>query len=150
MRELAVFYCQLCGYYAYYQTERHPSCPKCGAQKNMTPLKIHYSEFMHMSCRERDEYLSMEILNLNPSLMERLTAPHHQYNSREIIAELSVEIMRLETENKKLNDTLRWMHDTIWEMIRGRRGSFQREAAMAKIEPLRIVPGVNCELHSEQ
>lgn len=30
MRELAVFYCPDCGHYAYYQTSRHPVCPKCG------------------------------------------------------------------------------------------------------------------------
>lgn len=29
MRELAVFYCPKCGYYAYYQTSRHPQCPRC-------------------------------------------------------------------------------------------------------------------------
>ena len=33
MRELAVFYCPKCGHYAYYQTSRHPQCPKCAAQE---------------------------------------------------------------------------------------------------------------------
>ena len=32
MRELAVFYCPDCGHYAYYQTSRHPVCPKCGEE----------------------------------------------------------------------------------------------------------------------
>ena len=34
MRELAVFYCPKCGHYAYYQTSRHPQCPKCGTWVN--------------------------------------------------------------------------------------------------------------------
>lgn len=35
MRELAVFYCPKCGHYAYYQTSRHPQCPKCGCEEAM-------------------------------------------------------------------------------------------------------------------
>ena len=87
MRELAVFYCPKCGHYAYYQTSRHPQCPKCGCEEAMYMVRMHYTEFMRMSCDERDEFLSKEILKTNPSLVERLTAPHKRYNSREIIAE---------------------------------------------------------------
>lgn len=149
MRELAVFYCQSCGYYAYYQTERHPICPRCGIHQNMKALKMHYAEFMHMSCHERDEYLSVEILNLSPTLAGRLSSSGRRYNSREIIAEMRIEIMKLETENKKLSDTLKWMHDTIWEMLRNRRGSGQPEAAVTKTEPLQVVITADCEIHSE-
>ena len=60
MRELAVFYCTRCGYYAYYQTSRHPQCPKCLAPEAMSMARMHYMEFMQMSYRERDEYLSMK------------------------------------------------------------------------------------------
>lgn len=55
MRELAVFYCPDCGHYAYYQTSRHPVCPKCGDGRTaMCMLKMYYTEFMNMTCEERD------------------------------------------------------------------------------------------------
>ena len=122
MRELAAFYCPRCGYYAYYQTSRHPQCPRCQVPEVMSMVKMHYTEFMHMSCRERDDYLAQAILAANPSLMERLTAPHRRYDSRRIIAEMNTIILNLSAENKVLNDTVRWMHDTIWQLLRERRG----------------------------
>lgn len=125
MRELAAFYCPRCGYYAYYQTSRHPQCPRYHSQETMHMVRMHYKEFMDMSCQERDDYLGNEILKHNPSLMERLTEPHKKYNSREIIAEMNMEIMRLDTENKVLSDTIKWMHDTIWEMIREQKKAEQ-------------------------
>lgn len=136
MRELAVFYCPKCGYYAYYQTSRHPQCPRCGLKETMHMARMYYTEFMHMNCRERDEYLSMEILKTNPSLVERLTFPHKQYNGHEIIAEMNTEIMRLDTENKILSDTVKWMHDTIWELMREKKGldDGQKQAAASKEE----------------
>ena len=129
MRELAVFYCPKCGHYAYYQTSRHPQCPKCGTQEAMHMVRMHYSEFMRMSCDERDEFLSREILKTNPSLITRLTEPHKRYNSREIIAEMNNVIMNLDTENKILSDTVKWMHDTIWEMIREQKGYTDKNVA---------------------
>ena len=131
MRELAVFYCPKCGHYAYYQTPRHPQCPKCGAPGAMPMVRMHYSEFMHLTCEERDEYLSKEILKSNPSFMARLITPHQKYNSREIIAEMNNDIMNLDAENKILSDTVKWMHDTIWEMIREKKALEQAEAAAA-------------------
>ena len=68
-----------------------------------------------MGCRERDDYLAQEIMKDNPSFLKRINAPHKRFNSREIIAEMNIEIMRLDTENKILSDTVKWMHDTIWE-----------------------------------
>lgn len=125
MRELAVFYCPKCGHYAYYQTSRHPQCPKCGAQEAMYMVRMHYTEFMRMSCDERDEFLSREILKTNPSLITRLTEPHKRYNSREIIAEMNNVIMNLDIENKILSDTVKWMHDTIWELMHEKQESGQ-------------------------
>ena len=72
MRELAAFYCPKCGYYAYYQTSRHPQCPRCNSKDTMNMVRMHYKEFMNMSCQERDDYLGNEILKQNPSLMERI------------------------------------------------------------------------------
>lgn len=119
MRELAVFYCPKCGHYAYYQTSRHPNCPKCDIPSHLA--RIHYSQFMQMSYEERDEFLSQEILSSNPSLMKRLTFPSKKYNSREIIAEMNMVIMQLDTENKVLSDTVKWMHDTVWELMREKK-----------------------------
>lgn len=102
MRELAVFYCPKCGYYAYYQTSRHPQCPRCSHPDVMHMARMHYREFMDMGCKERDDYLALEILKDNPSYIKRITAPHKRFNSREIIAEMNIEIMRLDTENKIL------------------------------------------------
>lgn len=132
MRELAVFYCPKCGHYAYYQTSRHPQCPKCGTQEAMYMVRMHYTEFMRMSCDERDEFLSREILKTNPSLITRLTEPHKRYNSREIIAEMNNVIMNLDTENKILSDTVKWMHDTIWELMHEKRESGQGRAPACK------------------
>ena len=123
MRELAVFYCPDCGHYAYYQTSRHPVCPKCGDGRTaMCMLKMYYTEFMNMTCEERDNYLSMEMLKRNPSIMARITEPHKRFNSRETIAELCNVIMDLDAENKILSDTVSWMHDTIWDMLRAQKG----------------------------
>ena len=97
MRELAVFYCPDCGHYAYYQTSRHPVCPKCGDGRTaMCMLKMYYTEFMNMTCEERDNYLSMEMLKRNPSIMARITESHKRFNSRETIAELCNVIMDLD------------------------------------------------------
>ena len=90
---------------------------------------MHYREFMDMGCKERDDYLALEILKDNPSYIKRITAPHKRFNSREIIAEMNVEIMRLDTENKILSDTVKWMHDTIWEMIREQKGYTDKNVA---------------------
>ena len=39
-----------------------------------------------------------------------------------------------ETENRQLNDTLKWMHDTIWELLHSQKNSSQCEAAAARID----------------
>ena len=64
--------------------------------------------------------------------MERITAPHKKYNSREVIAEMNMEIMRLDTENKILSDTVKWMHDTIWKMMREQRKAQKQADASCK------------------
>lgn len=131
MRELAVFYCPDCGHYAYYQTSRHPVCPKCGDGRTaMCMLKMYYTEFMNMTCEERDNYLSMEMLKRNPSIMARITESHKRFNSRETIAELCNVIMDLDAENKILSDTVSWMHDTIWDMLRAQKGLDKNPGAL--------------------
>ena len=38
------------------------------------------------------------------------------------IQELEAEIARLKDENSKLQETVQWMHDLIWKMVRDRAG----------------------------
>ena len=38
------------------------------------------------------------------------------------IQELEAEIARLKDENSKLQETVQWMHDLIWKMVRERVG----------------------------
>lgn len=38
----------------------------------------------------------------------------------QVIHNLETEIARLRDENKKLEDTIAWMHDLIWQMVRER------------------------------
>ena len=38
------------------------------------------------------------------------------------IQELEAEIARLKDENSKLQETVQWMHDLIWKMVREREG----------------------------
>ncbi len=121
MRELSVYYCLKCGYYAYYQLPKNAVCPKCA--EKMKLLELPYQKFMDLDCEERDELLSREILRNCPSVVTRITAAHKAANHRETIAILSAKINELEEENKKLNETVTWMHQTIWEMIQKERSS---------------------------
>ncbi|MDO4330953.1 MAG: hypothetical protein Q4C66_16680 [Lachnospiraceae bacterium] len=116
MRELSVYYCIKCGYYAYYQLPKNAVCPKCN--QKMKLLDISYQAFMDLDCEERDALLSQEILRNCPSIVTRITAPHKTANQRETIALLSARVNELEAENQKLNETVAWMHQTIWDMIR--------------------------------
>lgn len=43
---------------------------------------------------------------------------------------LKNELNRLRDENKKLEDTVQWMHDLIWQMVREREAG--KEAAAAE------------------
>lgn len=120
MRELSVYYCCKCGYYGYYQLQRNAVCPKCRVQ--MAPLSISYQAFMDLSCEDRDELLSQHIIDSSSPYVQRLLAPHKENNSREVIARMGDRITELEIENEKLNQTIEWMHQTIWELVRKNKG----------------------------
>ncbi|RGY99275.1 teichuronopeptide [Clostridium sp. AM58-1XD] len=120
MRELSVYYCPHCGHYAYYQLARHAVCPKC--EIPMQVLDMRFQDFMNLTREERDDLLSFEILSTSCptglSMSKRLTTSQNMPNNREIIAALTQKIQALEDENKHLNDTVSWMHETIWDLIR--------------------------------
>lgn len=120
MRELSVYYCSKCGYYGYYQLQRNAVCPKCKVE--MIALSVSYQEFMDLSCEARDELLSLHIIESSSPYVQRLLAPHKVNNNREIIARMGDRITELEIENEKLNQTIEWMHQTIWELVRKNKG----------------------------
>jgi len=88
----------------------------------MTCLDLNYQDFMDLSCEERDELLSAYIIMSSSPYVKRLLEPHKTNNKREIIAQMGARITELEIENEKLNKTIEWMHQTIWEMVRASRG----------------------------
>ena len=67
-------------------------------------VRMYYKEFMDMGCRERDDYLAQEIMKDNPSFLKRIKLLTSVLTACEIIAEMNIEIMRLDTENKILSD----------------------------------------------
>lgn len=120
MRELTVYYCPKCGYYGYYQLQRNAMCPKC--KEAMRSLNLSYQDFMNLSCEKRDELLSAQIIESSSHYVQRLLAPHKINNNREVIARMGDRITELEIENEKLNKTIEWMHQTIWELVRKNKG----------------------------
>lgn len=120
MKELTVYYCSKCGYYGYYCLSKHAVCPKCDI--GMTPLPMGCQEFMNLDCKERDDLLANRIITSSSPYIARLTAPHKANNNRELIARLSARIYDLEEENKKLTETVAWMHETIWDLVRKSKG----------------------------
>jgi len=88
----------------------------------MLALSISYQAFMDLSCEERDELLSSQIIASSSPYVKRILVPHKVNNNREIIARMGDRITELEIENEKLNKTIEWMHQTIWEMVRKNKG----------------------------
>ncbi|MEG2349244.1 MAG: hypothetical protein RSB57_01880 [Hungatella sp.] len=116
MRELSVYYCRSCGHYAFFQLQNNAVCHKC--EEPMILLPMPYQKFMDIGYEDRDRLISREIINASPTLVQRLTAPGKLFNQREIIGHLTNRVEELEEENKELSDTVEWMHETIWTLIR--------------------------------
>lgn len=129
MRELSVYYCPKCGRYAYYQLIRNTVCPNCN--EKMTFLDMNYQDFMHLSHEERDNLLIQEILTHSHSISNRILAADRAHNKRQIIATLNTRIQELEDENRQLNATIEWMHETIWELLRRNRAQESSKNTMA-------------------
>ena len=127
MRELSVYYCPRCGFYAFHCFSKNAICPKC--TEEMKLLDMRWQEFMDLDCIMRDELLSGRIIS-DHSLASRLAKPHRENNLRQFVAslaaaieELDEEIKRLERENKKEKETVEWMHQMIWDLVRERRNT---------------------------
>lgn len=129
MRELSVYFCQKCGYYAYFQLPRNAVCHRCHVK--LTPLDIRYQDFMNLDYEERDRLISLKIIEMTPTLVQRICEPAKLYDQRELVGRLTQEISRLTEENQKLNQTVDWMHKTIWEQLRQTR---ELESRLKKME----------------
>lgn len=84
----------------------------------MTLLSISYQLFMDLDYEQRDRMISKAMIDASPSYVHRIMSPEKLYNQRELVGELLHQISQLEQENKKLNETVEWMHETIWEQLR--------------------------------
>lgn len=115
MRELSVYYCPKCGRYGYYQLVRNAVCPNC--EVKMSWLDMRYQDFMHLSLKERDELIIHEIITHDASVTNRMITAARSNDNRHLIAALNTRIHELEAENQKLNETVEWMHKTIWELL---------------------------------
>ena len=55
----------------------------------------------------------------------------------QLISNLENEVRRLRDENKKLEETVQWMHDLIWQMVREREEQKDGEISSQTAESLR-------------
>lgn len=115
MRELAVYYCMKCGRYGYYQLVRNAVCANCDVKMNQ--LDMPYIQFIKLNREQRDELLTKAILSNSKSITDRIIQADRLHNHRKTIAQLQDRIQELEAENQKLNDTIDWMHQAIWDLL---------------------------------
>lgn len=115
MRELSVYYCSRCGRYGYYQLTKNTVCLNCSRKMNL--LSMSYMDFTNLSLEERDMLITNEILTKDPSISNRILADARAHNVRAVISGLQSRIHELESENRKLTETVEWMHQTIWDLL---------------------------------
>lgn len=114
MKELSVYYCPTCGRYSYCSPAETPTCPICEVPMAfLTP----YSSFCCLNKEERDKLLIYKIIAGDPSIPGRFLAYIRSLASVEAATLVDSRIQQLESENKKLNDTIQWMHQTIWDLL---------------------------------
>lgn len=124
MRELSVYFCPKCGRYAYYQLVKNTVCPNCEAK--MVWMDMRYQDFMNLDLEERDSLIIQRILERHTSITGRLVEADRSHNYRAAIGKLTSRVQELETENRELNDTVNWMHQTIWELLSKSKALEQR------------------------
>ena len=75
-----------------------------------------------MLFRSRDRLIATKMVEATPSLIGRITAPEKLYRQRKLVGTLTQHIQELEKEIDKLNETIAWMHSTIWDELRKKQG----------------------------
>lgn len=139
MRELTVYYCSKCGHYGFYQFSKNAVCPVCHNIMNSLPMS--YQSFMNMEYGMRDQLIANQIagdISPSSSVVQRITELEKAYECRFTAIKLKSRIDELEASNHELQDsenllkeenntlrciiterenTIAWMHDTIWELL---------------------------------
>lgn len=116
MRELTVFYCPRCGRYGFYQLVKNAYCHGC--EVPMRQLDLPYQSFTHLNLADRDSLICNDIIFKDTSILNRITASDRLHNDRGVLLAQHQTIQTLDQENKRLNDTVEWMHALIWDLIR--------------------------------
>lgn len=124
MRDLSVYYCSQCGFYSYYQLPKNAICHRCDIA--MTLIEMRYQDFMNLDYEQRDKLISNQIVSSSTPYIQKICKPAALHNQREIVGCLTQEVTRLEEENQKLNQTVSWMHQTIWSQLKRTR-TLERE-----------------------
>ncbi|MDR1765314.1 MAG: hypothetical protein LBR77_04370 [Lachnospiraceae bacterium] len=124
MRELSVYYCPVCGSYAYYQIKQNAFCLKCNAKRKL--LDVRYQDFMDLDLKQRDSLIA-ETISADRAREQRdgetATTPPTTITDRERVDELKRRIEELEHENQELQKTVEWMHATIWDLVKRGKAS---------------------------
>lgn len=119
MRDLLVYFCDKCGYYAYYQLPKNAVCPGC--DNPMKQLSIEYQSFADLDYETRDKLIATKMIESSPTLSHRITAPEKLYCQRKLVGALTQQLADQEKEIEKLNNTIEWMHSTIWAELQTRQ-----------------------------
>lgn len=118
MKDLSVCYCPSCGRYSYCQSSESQSAVCSICDTPMVPL-MPYSEFRNLDPQKRDLLLIQKIIAKDPSVSSRFLAYLRACANKEAATlQDPLRIHQLEAENQKLNDTIQWMHKTIWDLLR--------------------------------
>lgn len=115
MPKLAVSLCLQCGCHTLTQLPSILLCPRCGCP--MKPLSIQAETFMKLSGTEQDFFLVQEILDSAPASVRQTLSIRGSSSHHEVIAILCHQVSLLKKENSRLEDTVSWMHQTIWTLI---------------------------------
>lgn len=115
MSELFVYYCPRCGHFGYFKMQQTLCCPLC--ESSMRLLNISCEEFMKLSCDNRSKLMIGDMLSHESAISQTTRSAFLSYGHHCISASLISQIHDLSEENVQLNNTIQWMHDTIWELL---------------------------------
>ena len=87
----------------------------------MTLIEMRYQDFMNLDYEQRDKLISNRMVSSSTPYIQKICKPASLHNQREIVGCLTQEVTRLEEENQKLNQTVSWMHQTIWSQLKRTR-----------------------------
>lgn len=83
----------------------------------MKLLDMNYNDFMNLDYAQRDVLLIKQMIQTSQTLSRRITVPEKIYSQRQLVGVMTQQILELEQEITKLNDTILWMHAAIWDTL---------------------------------